>query len=471
MRGLVPRIHGLPAAKKQRKTWMAGHRRAKATPFFERLCPAMTARGAAILSRKLHYGWIIVGVTFLVTLAGAGVRAVPGVLMVPLESEFGWSRATISLAVAISLVLYGLAGPFAASFMERFGVRRTVLVALSLLATAVTLSTTMRESWQLILLWGLGVGAGAGVIANVLSAVVAARWFTARRGLVIGLLTGGMAAGQLVFLPTFAAVTTHYGWRATMLIAATVSLVLIPIVALLMRERPADVGLSPYGEPDGVRPAPPPAQGNPFALALTTLGEATHSRAFWLLAGSFFCCGASTNGLIATHLIPACLDNGIPEVTSAGLLAAMGMFNMVGTAGSGWLSDRVDNRVLLAVYYTLRGLSLLYLPFSFVSFYGLGLFAVFYGLDWIATVPPTVRLSVMSFGKEKSGIIYGWIFATHQLGSAAAAYFAGLMRADLGSYLEAFILSGLTCFAAAAMVMFIGVDWPWRRRQPVTATA
>jgi sugar phosphate permease len=430
----------------------------------------MTAREAAIVRRKLHYGWIIVGVTFLVTLTGAGVRAVPGVLMVPLESEFGWSRATISLAVAISLVLYGLAGPFAASFMERFGIRRTVLVALSVLAVAVTLSTMMHESWQLIVLWGLGVGTGAGVIANVLSAVVAARWFTARRGLVIGLLTGGMAAGQLVFLPTYAAVTAHYGWRATMLIAATVSLVLIPIVALLMRDRPADVGLGPYGEPAGAKPAPPPAQqGNPFALALTTLGEATHSRAFWLLAGSFFCCGASTNGLIATHLIPACLDNGIPEVTSAGLLAAMGMFNMVGTAGSGWLSDRVDNRVLLAVYYTLRGLSLLYLPFSFVSFYGLGLFAVFYGLDWIATVPPTVRLSVTSFGKEKSGIIYGWIFAAHQLGSAAAAYFAGLMRADLGSYLEAFILSGLTCFAAAVMVMFIGVDW--RRGRTVAQPA
>jgi sugar phosphate permease len=280
---------------------------------------------------------------------------------------------------------------------------------------------------------------------------------------VVGLLTGGMAAGQLVFLPSFAAITTHFGWRATMLTAAAVALIVIPVVALFMRERPADVGLAPYGEAGGPKPASPPPQGNPFALALRTLGDAARSRAFWLLAGSFFCCGASTNGLIATHLIPACLDNGIPEVTGAGLLAAMGMFNMVGTTGSGWLSDRVDNRVLLAVYYSLRGLSLLYLPFSFVSFYGLGLFAVFYGLDWIATVPPTVRLSVTSFGKEKSGIIYGWIFASHQVGSAAAAYFAGLMRADLGSYLEAFIVSGVLCFVAAVMVMLIGVDWGRRR--------
>jgi sugar phosphate permease len=423
----------------------------------------MTARGADEVQRKFHYGWVVVGVTFLAIVISAGVRATPGVLMVPLESEFGWSRATISFAVAVSLVLYGLIGPFAASFMERFGVRRTMLAGLSLLAVGVTLTTMMRQSWQLVLLWGFVVGSGAGVIANVLSAIIAARWFTARRGLVVGLLTGGMAAGQLVFLPSFAAITTHFGWRATMLTAAAVAVIVIPIVALLMRERPADLGLAPYGEAGGPKPVPPPPQGNPFALALRTLGEAAGTRAFWLLAGSFFCCGASTNGLIATHLIPACLDNGIPEVTGAGLLAAMGMFNMVGTTGSGWLSDRVDNRVLLAIYYTLRGLSLLYLPFSFVSFYGLGLFAAFYGLDWIATVPPTVRLSVNAFGKEKSGIIYGWIFASHQIGSAAAAYVAGLMRADLGSYLQAFMLSGLLCFLAAAMVMFIGVDWRRRR--------
>ena len=418
---------------------------------------------------RFHYGWIVVGVTFITLLIGAGVRSTPGVLMVPFEEEFHWSRATISFAVAVSLVLYGVMGPFAASFMERFGLRRTMVSALALLATGVALTTLMRESWQLVLLWGVVVGMGAGVVANVLGAVVAARWFTARRGLVIGLLTGSAAAGQLVFLPTFAAVTKHFGWRTTVLVVAAVALAVIPLVALLMRERPEDVGLAPYGEAGGPKARATTAQGNPFWLALRTLAEAARTRPFWLLAGSFFCCGASTNGLIGTHLIPACLDNGIPEVTSAGLLAAMGTFNMVGTAGSGWLSDRVDNRVLLAVYYSLRGLSLIYLPFSFVSFYGLGLFAVFYGLDWIATVPPTVRLIGSSFGREKSGIVYGWIFAAHQLGSASAAYFAGLMRADLGSYLEAFMLSGLLCFAAAAMVMFIGVDW--RRRQPAAATA
>ena len=418
---------------------------------------------------KFHYGWVVVGVTFLTLLIGAGVRSAPGVLLVPLETEFAWSRGTISFAIAVSLLLYGFAGPFSASFMERFGIRRTMLAALSLLAAGVALTTLMRESWQLIVLWGLVVGAGAGVIANVLGAVVAARWFTARRGLVVGLLTGSAAAGQLIFLPTFAAINERYGWRAMVLTVTAVVLIVIPFVALLMRERPEDVGLAPYGETGGPKPVVAAPQGNPFWLAIRTLADATHSRDFWLLAGSFFCCGASTNGLIGTHLIPACLDNGIPEVASASLLAGMGIFNMVGTTGSGWLSDRVDNRVLLAIYYSLRGLSLLFLPFSFVSFYGLSLFALFYGLDWIATVPPTVRLIANSFGKEKAGIIYGWIFTSHQLGSAAAAYFAGLMRADLGSYLEAFILSGLLCFAAALMVMFIGVDW--RKREPAVQAA
>jgi len=421
------------------------------------------------LKSRFHYGWIVVGVTFCVLLVGAGVRSTPGILMVPFEDEFHWSRATISFAVAVSLGLYGVMGPFAAAFMERFGLRRTMVSALALLATGVALTTLMRESWQLVLLWGVVVGMGAGVIANVLGAVVATRWFTARRGLVIGLLTGSAAAGQLIFLPTFASVTTHFGWRTTVLVIAAAALMLIPLVALLMRERPQDVGLVPYGETGAPKPAAAPAVGNPIMLSLRTLAEAARKRDFWLLAGSFFCCGASTNGLIGTHLIPACLDNGIPEVTSAGLLAAMGMFNILGTTGSGWLSDRVDNRILLAVYYSLRGLSLVYLPFSFVSFYGLGLFAVFYGLDWIATVPPTVRLIGTSFGREKSGIVYGWVFAAHQVGASSAAYFAGLMRADLGSYLEAFIVSGLICISAAVMVMFIGVDWG--RRRPAAATA
>ncbi len=312
------------------------------------------------------------------------------------------------------------------------------------------------------------VGCGTGVTANVLAATVATRWFTKNRGLVVGLLTSAAAAGQLVFLPAMAGIVTAYGWRPMVLSITAFAALAFPVVAFLMRDRPEDLGLAPYGETEGAKPTAR-ATGNPAVTALRTLGEGLRRRDFWLLAGSFFICGASTNGLIATHLIPACIDNGIPEMTGAGMLAMMGAFNFVGTTGSGWLSDRIDNRVLLATYYSLRGLSLLFLPFSFVSLYGLSLFAVFYGLDWIATVPPTVRLSANCFGKEKAGIYYGWIFASHQLGSGAAAYFGGVLRTDLGSYLETFMLSGTLCFVAAALVMWIGVDR--RRTAPVAAAA
>jgi predicted MFS family arabinose efflux permease len=419
-------------------------------------------------TRKIHYGWIVVGATFLTLLLGAGVRSTPGLLMVPFETEFQWSRSTISLAVAINLLVYGLMGPFAAAMMERFGVRRMMLVAIACIAAGVALTTFMRQSWQLILLWGFVIGCGSGIAANVLAAMVATRWFTKSRGLVVGLLTSAAAAGQLVFLPAMASIVTSFGWRPMVLAIAVLGAVIFPLVAIFMRDRPADVGLAPYGETDVAKPAPP-TYGNPVALALTTLRDGLRSRNFWLLAGSFFICGASTNGLIGTHLIPACIDNGIPELTGAGMLAMMGAFNFAGTTASGWLSDRVDNRILLAAYYSLRGLSLLFLPFSFVSLYGLSLFSIFYGLDWIATVPPTVRLTANCFGKDKASLYYGWIFASHQLGSAAAAYFGGVLRTDLGSYLETFLLSGTLCFAAAIVVMWIGVDW--RRAEPVGVTA
>ena len=410
----------------------------------------------------------MVGATFLTLLLGAGVRSTPGILMVPFEEEFHWSRSTISFAVAVNLLIYGLMGPFAAAMMERFGMRRMMLLAIACIGTGVALTTFMRESWQLILLWGLVVGCGTGTTANVLGATVATRWFTKNRGLVVGLLTSAAAAGQLVFLPAMASITAAYGWRPMVLAIAVIAIVIFPIVAIFMRDRPADMGLVPYGETGAAKPAAPPV-GNPVTIALRTLRDGLRSRDFWLLAGSFFICGASTNGLIGTHLIPACIDNGMTEVTGASMLALMGAFNFVGTTGSGWLSDRVDNRILLAVYYSLRGLSLLFLPFSFVSLYGLSLFAVFYGLDWIATVPPTVRLAANCFGKEKTGLYYGWIFASHQFGSAAAAYFGGVLRTDLGSYLETFMLSGTLCFAAALLVMWIGVDR--RGAKPVAAPA
>jgi sugar phosphate permease len=418
------------------------------------------------ISNKFHYGWVVVGVTCLALLTGAGARSTPGILMVPLEEEFHWSRATIALAVSVNLILYGCIGPFAAAIMDRFGIRRSVLCALALLAAGVATTSLMREAWQLILIWGFLVGGATGFLATVLAATVATRWFTARRGLVVGMLSGGAATGQLLFLPVLAGIAAAYGWRSTVLAVAAVALCVMPFIALLMRDRPSDVGLMPYGETGEPKPALPP-KGNPVQIAFRTLGEAARVRDFWLLAGTFFVCGASTNGLIGTHLIAACMDSGIAEVAAAGVLATIGVFNFIGTTGSGWLSDRVDNRILLSIYYTLRGISLLLLPFAFTTFYGLSLFAVFYGLDWFATVSPTVRLIGNRFGREKAAVVYGWVFATHQLGGASAAFFGGLLRETFGGYMQAFMISGALCFAAAIMVLFIaGGRWAPEPAEP-----
>jgi sugar phosphate permease len=405
--------------------------------------------------RNLHYGWIVAGAAFLTLMMSAGVRSMPGILVVPFENEFHWSRATISLAISINLLFYGLMGPFAAALMERFGMRRTIPCALLMIGTGMALTSVMREPWQMILLWGVTIGIGVGIIANVVAAMVAMRWFTAQRGLVLGAMNASVATGQLLFLPTFAAVTTDYGWRTTVLAVAAIVFAVLPIVTFLMRDQPADVGLAPYGDSGAPRVLPPPS-GNPVMLAFKTLRDAIRVRDFWLLAGTFFICGASTNGLIGTHLIPACVDSGIPEITGATLLAAMGVFNLIGTTGSGWLSDRFDSRILLALYYGLRGLSLIYLPFSFVSLYGLSLFTVFYGLDWFATVAPTVRLIGNAFGRERVALVYGWIVVAHQLGGAAAAYFGGIMREAFGTYLESFIISGVLCLVGAALALLIG---------------
>ncbi|HZT87419.1 MAG TPA: MFS transporter [Stellaceae bacterium] len=416
----------------------------------------MTVSQIRTAAARLHYAWIVAGITFVVILITAGVRAAPGVLIVPLEDEFHWSRATISLAVGVNLLLYGAIGPFAAAVMDRFGVRRVMSIALALTAAAVALTPSMREPWQLILLWGVVIGLSCGVIGAYLAAYIAARWFKARQGLVVGILTAANAAGQLVFLPTLASLVTHVGWRAMSFTLAASALAFVPPLVLLMRDRPQDLGLAPYGDVVG-KPADAPI-GNPVTLAFRALFDGARSRDFWLIAGGYFVCGASTNGLIGTHLIPACVDHGLTEVTGAGLLAAAGVFSFLGGTLSGWLSDRWDNRFLLFMYYGLRGLALLYLPFAFdMSFYGLTLFSVFYGLDWIASVPPTVRLLSGVVGSERAGIMVAWISVIHQVGGAAAAYLGGLLRISFGTYLEAFMLSGLLCVVAAVMVLFIGV--------------
>ena len=410
--------------------------------------------------RRVHPAWVVAACTFLVLLVAAGIRSVPGVLIVPLESEFGWSRATIGFAVAVNIALFGLIGPFAAALIERFGLRRTVGTALAVIALGVALTPFMRAPWQLVALWGIVVGGGSGVTALVLATTVASRWFSTRRGLVVGLLTASTATGQLVFLPMLAYLAEHFGWRWVSIVIASVAAVLIVPVLAFMRDRPSDLGIPPYGGTTVVARVVPTV--NPAVWALRALRVGLGSRDFWLLGGSFFVCGASTNGLIGTHLIPACVDHGIPEVLGASLLAAMGIFDMVGTTLSGWLSDRWDNRVLLAWYYGLRGLSLLFLPFAFdvgfegAGYVGLGVFAVFYGLDWIATVPPTVRLAARCFGEENAPVMFGWIAAMHQLGAAAAAWFAGLIRVGTGSYLAAFMAAGALCLIASVIVTFIG---------------
>jgi sugar phosphate permease len=406
--------------------------------------------------RSFHYGWIVAGLTFLALLIAAGIRATPSVLIVPLEQEFNWSRATISLAISINLVLYGLIGPFAAAVLEQIGIRRTMLFALALLGIGVSLTALMSAPWQLILLWGVVVGSGTGIIALVLGAIVVNRWFAQRRGLVLGILTASTATGQLVFLPLLASLVERCGWRAAVLTIAGVALAIIPLIGILMRDRPSQIGLRPFGDKTEI-PEVRQSRVNPITSTLQALGVGMRSRDFWLLSGSFFICGASTNGLIGTHLIPACVDHGIPEVKAASLLAVMGMFDFVGTTASGWLSDRWNNRYLLCWYYGLRGLSLIFLPFSFdPHFYGLSIFAVFYGLDWIATVPPTVRLTTNAFGQEKAGVMFGWIVAAHQIGAATAAFGAGALRTWQGSYLQAFIMSGVLCLIAAVFVLQIG---------------
>jgi sugar phosphate permease len=404
---------------------------------------------------KTHYAWVVAGITFLILLLGAGVRATPSILLVPLEKEFGWSAATISASIAVNIFLFGIIGPFAVAVMERFGLRRTVSFSLVILSLGVALTSLMRTPWQMMALWGFLVGAGTGMIAMVLGATIAERWFVKNRGLVLGILTASSATGQLIFLPLLATLAVNFGWRSVSLTVALIALMMAPIAALLLRNRPSDIGLPRYGETDLHRVER--RSENPAHRALSALRRGLLSRDFWLLSGTFFICGASTNGLIGTHLIPACIDRGIPEVGAANLLAVIGVFDLVGTTLSGWLTDRFDSRRLLTWYYALRGLSLIFLPIAFnFNFYGLSVYAVFYGLDWVATVPPTVRLAGKVFGEENAALMFGWIAASHQIGAAVVAWLAGVLRTQTGDYSIAFLSSGLLCLLAAFLASFIG---------------
>lgn len=424
----------------------------------------MTDSAAVSRTPRFHRAWIVVAVTLGALVAGSAFRSSTGVLMIPLEVEFGWSRTVTSGAVTANLVLYGLTAPFAAALMERWGVRRVVCLALALVGVASALTTIMTSAWQLWLLWGICIGTGTGAMALVFGAIVANRWFESHRGLVTGIFSAANAAGQLVFLPAIARTVEESGWRWAALIVGALALVLVPLVWLFVHDHPHEVGWRPYGATTDV-PAPPPVRStdNPARAAMSVLGEVWRTWPFQALAFTFFVCGWSTNGIIQTHFVPAAHDHGMPATTAAGLLAVIGVFDVVGTVASGWLTDRVDSRYLLGAYYAGRGLSLLVLP----GLLGpdvqpaLWIFIVFYGLDWVATVPPTMALCREHFGVERSSIVFGWVFASHMIGAGLGASFAGAIRVGYGAYALAWLAAGALCVVAAVASVAI----PRRREQ------
>ena len=410
-------------------------------------------------SRQRVYPWLVALVTFLVLIASAAFRSSQGVMIVPIEEDLGWSRTVTSLAISVNLVIYGVTAPFAAALMERFGVRRIAIGALALLSLGTGLTAVMTASWQLVFLWGVLVGLGTGSTALVFGALVANRWFTKRRGLVVGIFGAAWATGQLAFLPLFARIIEHQGWRYASLTVAMLSAALIPVVAIVMRDRPSDVGLAPYGAD-----AMPEVETNTSqsgwraaAGALTILREAARTRAFWLLAITFAICGWTTNGIISSHFVPAMHDHGVTAATAASLLVIVGIFDIVGTVGSGWLTDRFDPRVLLGIYYGLRGVALIALPILIGPDIQppLLLVMVLFGLDWVATVPPTVTLCREIYGVDRGAIVFGWVFASHMVGAAIAAAVSGWIRVSAGDYATAWWLAGILAFVAAALSLAI----------------
>jgi MFS family permease len=434
--------------------------------------PAAPASGASAPAAGarvpgLHYAWVIAAVCLLVLVGAAGFRSTPSLLMEPLNSEFGWSHGIISSAVSLNMLLNGLTAPFAAALMDRFGIRRVAAVALLLMAVGSGATVFMTQSWQMVLCWGVLVGIGSGSMALAFTATITGRWFLARRGLVTGVLTAASAAGNLVFLPVLAWLIADYGWRSASLTVGCCSLAVVPIVLLLLRERPADLGLLPYGAATAADVPSVPEVAHKGMRALRVLRDAAGTRPFWLLAGSFAICGATTNGLVGTHFIPAAGDHGMVETTAAGLLALVGVFDVVGTIFSGWLTDRLDSRKLLGVYYLLRGGSLLFLPALFARTVhpSMVIFIIFYGLDWVATVPPTIALCREWFG-EDAPIVFGWVFCGHQVGAAAVALGAGLVRDQLGSYDAAWYGAGALCVVAATCALLLRAKPPASGAQP-----
>ena len=398
----------------------------------------------SIRSPRIYYGWVVVAVTALALLISAGVRSAPGVFLVSVQEDTQWSMSVISFAASMGLLVLGLTAPVGGLLIDRYGTRHVAPAALWLVGISMLASAYVQEPWQLAVLWGLVGGIGTGIISGVLGATVSTRWFVARRGLIIGMFGASTSAGQLLFAPALMILATSLGWRTSSLALGVLALLAIIPVAIWMRNDPADLGLAPLGAPLSTTPA------RSAGTEKGVMGRAVRNVEFWLLAGTFFICGATSTGIVGTHLIPYAHDHGIAQTTAAGMLALMGAMNFVGTLGSGWLTDRYDPRKLLAIYYSFRGISLLFLPFVTEPF-GLAAFAILFGLDYIATVPPTTALVADNFGRRNVGTVYGWVFCAHQVGAALAAWTGGVARDALGSYGLAFLIAG-TLAAAGAML-------------------
>ena len=418
----------------------------------------MTAAVARLCSGRIHYAWVALFVAFTLTLGAIGVRSGPSVMIVPLERAFGWSAETISAAISINILLLGLTGPFITGLMETLGLKRTIMLCLVVLLAGTGFSTFMSRPWELFATWGFLVGIGASAGAVGMSAAVANRWFVTHRGLAMGLLTSANAAGQLIFLPFLGRLSEEYGWQSVSIAVTLTVAVLIPMAAILLPESPKAVGLKPFGgSGETIAPA---SSGNPFALAIDGLISGVRSIDFWLLAISYAICGFSTNGLIGTHLIAFCVDHGYTQFAGAGILASLGVFSLIGATISGWLTDRFNPRIMLFWIFSLRGLSLMVLPYTNFDAVSLSVFAVFYGLDWIAVMPPIFALVNEVFGQKSTPVIMSWIFATHQIGGALAAVGAGVVRTYTGSYVVAFMASGVACLAASMLVLRIARSRP-----------
>jgi sugar phosphate permease len=414
-----------------------------------------TAKKRPPISLPFYYGWLVVALCFMTTLISAGIRSSPSVLIKPLEAEFGWSRAMIASAISMNLLLFGVAAPISGYLIDRFGPRKVMLGSLCLLITGVSGTVVMYQFWQFFLVWGIIVGLGAGGVGSVLTATVGNRWFVAHRGVALGVLGSASSTGQLIFLPFFMWMISTSGWRIGSTTLIIFAILLLPLLFIFMRDDPAEVGLEPYGAGQAVIGGGTASlRGMSSKNATITVREVVSNPTFWLLCGTFSVCGGTANGLIGTHLIPHEIEIGIPQVAAASLIGIMGTVNIVGTTFSGWMIDKVSPQKWLSLVFALRGVSLLILPFV-RSFSGLVIFAIIYGLDWFATVPPSMAITADTFGRHNVGKVYGWIFMSHQIGAAIMASAAGAVRDHLGEYNAAFMAGGFIAMIAAGLALQI----------------